>query len=568
MTRELRDYQREAVDAVYADWAVAPIPTGVILPTGCGKSTIVAQHCVDEARAGGRTLVLGEREDWLGNILSAVSELDPGVTTGWAQQDKIQARRQVIGGMVQTLQSERRRRQLIRPTKLIVDECDLAVAPRYGEIMAWAGCGEGTRTFGVTATMATATKPKPGQRGLGDVWPRIAYQRDIHWAVQSGWLVPPRGKVVVAEHLDLARAKIRAGDYQDADLGEMVAQDLPEIVGAWLEHAEHRKTAAYWPTVAVAQAAADAFNAAGIKSEVVTGTTPQDARREIYERTRLGVTQVLHSVGVLTRGWDLPELECILMARPTKSTPLYQQIVGRGLRPAPWVGKTDCLVLDVVGASRVNGLATLLQLYRAAKVQDDRPAPPLTYCDRCSYPKPAPGLNVSPLCACPPVVTERDPHGGRTLLRAGEARYVEHDLFSGPGLLWQTTRRRGRLFVAAGDRLGVLWPEPGGLFSAAHLAATGTRAGSSVAARFDIRPLGSRLELEDAKAAVEAWAQSYAAADLAERAAERAANRRAPRYLVARAQRCGVAGADRMTVGRVREEIDLAVASARLDVLG
>jgi superfamily II DNA or RNA helicase len=227
MTRQLRGYQREAVAAVYADWAESPAPTAIVLPTGCGKSTVVAQHCVDEARRGGRTLVLGEREDWLANILTATTELDPDVSTGWAQADRIQARRQVIGGMVQTLQTERRRRQMLKPTKVIIDECDLAVAPRYADIMAWAGCDTGTPTFGVTATLATAGRPKRGQRGIGDVWPRIAYQRDIAWAVDQGWLVPPRGKTVVVSHMDLDRAKVRAGDYQDADLGRWCLRTCP-----------------------------------------------------------------------------------------------------------------------------------------------------------------------------------------------------------------------------------------------------------------------------------------------------------------------------------------------------
>jgi hypothetical protein len=306
-----------------------------------------------------------------------------------------------------------------------------------------------------------------------------------------------------------------------------------------------------------------------VKSELIVGTTPQAERDQIKARLAAGVTRMLHSVGVATRGWDCPELSCILLARPTKSQPLYAQIVGRGLRPAAWVGKTDCLVLDVVGVTRVLGLASLPLLYKAAAVQDERPGPELVYCDRCSFPKPAAGLNVAPVCACPPPEpVERDPHGGRRLLRAGEARYVEHDLFGGPGLLWQTTRRTGRLFVAAGDRLGVLWPEPGGWWSAAHLAATGLHAGRTVAARFDMYPLAGGVELATAKLIVEDWARAYAGDELAQRAAERSSNRRAPAYLVAAAKRRGVVDADRMTVGRLREELDLVVASARLDVLG
>jgi superfamily II DNA or RNA helicase len=559
--RELRDYQAQAVQAVYDGWAEHDgAPQGIVLPTGCGKTDIIAAHAVDEARAGGRTLVLADRAELLDQVTERVGMHDPSILVGRAEAGVVGQFRPVIVGMVQTVRSVRRQSQLPRPTKIIVDECDLATAASYQAVFDWA---PDARRMGVTATMSRP-RPKRGEAGLGDIWPHVAFARDIQWAVDEGWLVPPRGRVVVADHLDLSKVKTVGGDYRDGELGELVAQDTPHIVEAWLEHGEDRITGAYWPTVAAANAALEAFAAAGVKSEIVTGATPADERRAIYARVQEGTTRVLHSVGVLTRGWDCPPLSCILMARPTKMPHLYQQIIGRGLRPSPATGKVDCLVLDVVGSTRVNTLATLIDLYRAARVEDDRPVE-LVYCEECGYPRPAPGLEVAPLCRCVREKVERDPDGGRE--RIENARYEDLDLFARSRLHWQVTRRLGRRFLAVGDRLACVWPELDGSFCAIHLAAKGVRSGVTVAERFDIRELVAGVSMEAATACAELWAERFDAADL-QRRARAVASRAKPNYgQLSAAAKFRVFVRTGMTAGQIQAEIDVTVASARLDYL-
>jgi superfamily II DNA or RNA helicase len=110
---------------------------------------------------------------------------------------------------------------------------------------------------------------------------------------------------------------------------------------------------------------AEAFVGAGIPSAVVHGGTPREERRLILKQLHTGDIQVVWNCGVLTEGFDEPTVSCVVMARPTKSAPLYQQIVGRGLRPdlsLPAGDRGDCLVLDVVGASGRHDLRTLVDL--------------------------------------------------------------------------------------------------------------------------------------------------------------------------------------------------------------
>src|SRR5712664_4982697 len=106
---------------------------------------------------------------------------------------------------------------------------------------------------------------------------------------------------------------------------------------------------------------AETFCAAGIAAEALEATTSLATRRAILQRLHTGATRVVANYAVLTEGFDEPSVDCIIMARPTQSLPLYQQMLGRGTRIYP--GKTDCLLLDVVGVSTQPTLHTAATLF-------------------------------------------------------------------------------------------------------------------------------------------------------------------------------------------------------------
>ena len=80
---------------------------------------------------------------------------------------------------------------------------------------------------------------------------------------------------------------------------------------------------------------AETFNQAGIEAEALDSTTPLPERRNILNRLRTGETRVLANCAVLTEGFDEPSVDCIIIARPTRSRPFYQQMLGRGTRTYP-----------------------------------------------------------------------------------------------------------------------------------------------------------------------------------------------------------------------------------------
>lgn len=575
MGRQLRPYQREACDAVHAEWASGIARTAIVLPTGAGKTDCIAHLAVTEAAAGGRVLILAHRSELLDQIGERCLMHAPDIPVGRVQADRNQHRRRIVVATVQTLAGARRRSRMLPPTLVIVDEAHHVASPSYVAVLRWAGCFDGTaRMFGVTATPSRSDK-----RGLGDVIETIAFARDIAWGIEQGWLVRPRGRVVVGEHLDLNKAKVSRGDYQDGELGELVSQDVDQIVKAWLEHADDRPTVAFCPTVASAQAMAAEFRAQGVPTgEVYGGTTPAE-RARVFGGITDGSLRVLVNVMVATEGLDLPVLSCALMARPTKVPSLYQQMVGRVLRP--YDGKVDALVLDVVGASHTQRLQTLIDLSPSAEVNTDELD--LIPCERCGgyvTRKPAAiaaaeaqGMEA---CSCPCdgcgfLVAEcacaagRDPDGGRRRL-LGPAKYAEVDLLglAESKLRWLATRK-GVPFSIVGDRIVVLWPDsgntgqgPDGTYSVGHIDARGR----------DGRWVDGDVPhpLDEAKELATTWALTYRPDVLDEQGAPwRTARRKATDKQVLRAQRMGIVDAQRYTVGGISDAMDVVAASRVID---
>lgn len=566
MARELRLWQAEAVQAVRAEWDAGVTRTAVVAATGLGKSSVVAKLATDEVAAGGRVLLLAHREELLDQLAETCRAFDPSIPVGKVQAATSQHRRPIVVASVATLRNPKRQARMLRPTMIVVDECHRAVSAGHLSVMTAAGAFEGVRTLGVTATMTRGDK-----KGLGDVWESVALVRDVAYGIEQGYLVQPRGRVVIGEHVELGQAKISRGDYQDAELGEMIAQDVGQVVKAWCEFASERVTVAFVPTVDSARLLCEEFLAHGVSAECVTGATPTADRKAMYARLAAGVTRVLVNVFVLVEGWDCPRVDCILWARPTKLRGVYIQGIGRGLRTAP--GKTDCLVLDVVGASRTQRLVTLIDLHPTAQVNTDEiDALP---CERCAgYVGITPAVvQAAALAGIPPCscrcedCTElradcacsstgpRDPDGGRRRLQ-GPAAYTDVDLLApelaASELNWLRTPG-GVSFVGAGMYLAAVTVDGGG-FAAGWCEAWGSKPGTD---------LVRGASIEQARAAVESWAEETGAYPRS--APWRAARKRPSEASVRVAVRLGIASPTSFTAGGLSDAIDIARAVRRFD---
>jgi superfamily II DNA or RNA helicase len=432
MTFELRDYQRECIDAVQSA-GLRVDRSVVVLPTGSGKTVIFA-HLTREwlAAAPGPVLILVHRDELVHQTVAKLRAIMPEVPLGIVKAERNDFATVTVAS-VQTLSRDARLRQMPQPSLVIVDEAHHAAADSYKKVLHEAGC---FTTRACYAVGFTATLMRADERGLGDVWQEIAYQRSILGMIKAKWLVDVRGKSVPIDGLDLDTVKHSGGDYQAGSLAsELAVRMVPDAVAeAYAEHASDRPGVLFAPTVESAYQFGETLAAKGITTATVDAGTPTEERQLIYKRHAHGDVQVITNCGVLTEGWDSPATSVCVVARPTTSTGLYIQMVGRVLRPFP--GKGSALVLDVTGAARRHSLATI-----GALLSTDRPM--------------RDGQSL--------LEAEIETVGGTDteVQYVLDSRVVDVDLFTQSMTQWLRTDR-GVWFVPAGKMLYFLWEAPDG----------------------------------------------------------------------------------------------------------
>lgn len=354
--RELRPYQAQAVDAVITQWAKDVRRTAVVLPTGTGKSTVIAKVACEAANMGLRVAMLAHRGELLDQMADTVPQVDPSLSRpGIVRADRDESDAQIVAASFQTLANSRRHAALGRRDVLLVDETHHVTADSYRRVV---------EDFGPDAFMCgfTATLRREDGKALRELIQSIAFERNLRWAIGEGYLIKPRGITVKIPDLDLGKVKTTAGDFQNRDLAEVMEAETDEVVKAILKHGADRKFIIFAASVQAAHDIAQGVSEGGQPAEAVTGEMSYDARQPIYNRFAggLGITQHLVTVMVLTEGADFPMCDGVVIARPTQSQNLYSQMVGRALRLYP--GKEDALIVDLVGTSRVLKLVTVSSL--------------------------------------------------------------------------------------------------------------------------------------------------------------------------------------------------------------
>ncbi|MEU7149159.1 DEAD/DEAH box helicase [Streptomyces sp. NPDC045456] len=365
-----RPYQSDAIKALISGWQGSGNRLAVVLPTGAGK-TVVFANLISELLPqldGKRALVIAHREELLDQAAAKVRAVRPGLRVGVVKAERDEHRdADVIVASIQTLAVERRREAIRDVGVVIVDECHHAAAPSYMTVLEHFGAWRGLPVAGFTATMTRA------DGGLAEVWQEVVFTLDILDMIEDGYLCDVRGKRVIVQGLDLDAVRTRAGDLQDGQLGQALEDSDagPVVARAYREHAAGRPGVVFTPTVATARSMAEAFTAAGIPAAAVWGDMGRDERAAVLDRYRSGDVQVLANCMVLTEGFDAPWTSCAVIARPTKSAGLYCQMAGRALRLSE--GKSDALILDVMGASTRHKLASIVDLTgRTVTVSDEK----------------------------------------------------------------------------------------------------------------------------------------------------------------------------------------------------
>ena len=333
---QLRPYQEEARTAIFNEWNGGSRRTLLVLPTGCGKTIVfakVAERCVTE---GKRVLILAHRGELLDQAADKIhSATGLMCAREQAEESSLGSWYRITVGSVQTLMREKRLSEFDSGyfNTIIVDEAHHALSDSYQRVLEHFGDAD---VLGVTAT------PDRGDmKNLGEFFQSLAYEYTLPKAIKEGYLSPIKA-VTIPINIDFTGVSVQAGDYKAADIDTALDPYLYAIAEEMKKYCRGRKTVVFLPLVKTSQKFTAILSEKGFRAAEVNGNSPD--RAEILADYAANKYDVLCNSMLLTEGWDCPDVNCIIVLRPTKVRSLYCQMVGRGTRLAE--GKTELLLLD------------------------------------------------------------------------------------------------------------------------------------------------------------------------------------------------------------------------------
>ncbi|KAF2719315.1 P-loop containing nucleoside triphosphate hydrolase protein [Polychaeton citri CBS 116435] len=364
----LRPYQEESIQAVLDHASKGERRLGLSLATGSGK-TVIFSHLIDrmpsQDKVASQTLILAHRKELVEQAARHCRELYPHKTT------EIEMGKHHASGLaditvasVQSIASQLRlsRYDPGRFKLVLVDEAHHVVSPTYLDILSHFGLRDRSPKACPVLVGVSATFSRADGLSLGAAIDHIVYHKDYIDMIEDDWL----SKLVfttVESGADLSRVRSRTGDFQPGSLSKAVnRQDVNTVtVRSWLAKATGRQsTLVFCVDLDHVASLTSEFRTHGIDARFVTSDTHPKTRSERLEAFKAGEFPVLLNCGIFTEGTDIPNIDCVLLARPTKSRNLLVQMIGRGLRKH--VAKADCHVIDMV-ASLGTGIVTTPTLF-------------------------------------------------------------------------------------------------------------------------------------------------------------------------------------------------------------
>ncbi|KAI0695173.1 P-loop containing nucleoside triphosphate hydrolase protein [Cytidiella melzeri] len=381
----LRPYQESCLEACTDALKSGVSRIGVSLPTGSGKTTVfitllsLVQPPPRHPNAK-RSLVIVNSVELANQTADQTKRLFPEWTV------EIEQGSQRASGLadltVATYQT------LLQPSRLtkfdpgalkaiIVDEAHHAAAPSYRHILSRfhssiAGPDKELAPPVLPHTIPifgfSATFSRHDGLALGSVFERIVYHRDFLEMIKDQWLCNVRFTSIRA-NIDLSNVTVnsRTGDFNATSIAQVVntASINKLVVQTWLDRAvKRRSTLIFCVNVAHVRDLTTTFREAGVDARYLHAGTLAGERKALIADFKAGVFPVLVNCAILTEGADIPNIDCVVVAKPTRSRNIFAQMIGRGMRLSPDTGKEDCHIIDFVDTlDRVAGVASVPHLF-------------------------------------------------------------------------------------------------------------------------------------------------------------------------------------------------------------
>lgn len=355
---KLRPIQHKAVDSVFQEWQ-GVTSTLLVCPTGFGKTICMAeiiQRMRQKNKAEfpdskpGMAMVIAHREELITQAKDKIERVT-GLSCGIEMADKQVYYNEMLGSgddifgsidvVISTIQTQNSGKSIVskRMTRfnpsdfalLLIDEAHHATSSSYKRIIEHYKSNPNIKIVGVTAT-----PDRSDEQALGQVFDSVAFNYEISDAINDGWLVDIKQRIIDVEGLDFSSVRTTAGDLNGGDLAELMEaeRNLHGIADPAIQIIGDKRAIAFTASVKQAEMLCEIFNRhrQGMASWIC-GKTEKDQRRTILKDFAEGRIQVVCNCGVLTEGFDDAGIDYILMARPTKSRSLYAQMAGRAIRP-------------------------------------------------------------------------------------------------------------------------------------------------------------------------------------------------------------------------------------------
>lgn len=377
---QLRPYQVDLINDLYRQINQGHRRIAIVAGTGAGKTVISGQICAHAGAAGKRLMFLVHLDVLVGQTYEKMQAfgLQCGfIKAGW--EENREAPMQIAS--IQTMAKRRWWRQW--PADVVFyDEGHITLFSQVGKAV--------LKTFPEAVHLVmTATPERLGKEQLGDYLDTLVASPVPGQLQQMGYLAPMRYYSMPQDGLaNLTGVKTVAGDYDEAGLKQ--ACDRPElidkIVREWQRLCAGKRTIAFCVDLEHAHHVAEAFRRAGIAADTVAGHTPIKERQRLYADLRQQQLLVLTSCNVISIGFDEPSVEVGLMLRPTQSSALHLQQIGRVMRISPHTGKQAGIILDQAGNLQRLGFPEDIQDYSLPVQQQGSGGgkpPPTKPCPQC-----------------------------------------------------------------------------------------------------------------------------------------------------------------------------------------
>ncbi|KIK05463.1 hypothetical protein K443DRAFT_675026 [Laccaria amethystina LaAM-08-1] len=381
----LRPYQEQCLDTCLEALASGVSRIGVSLPTGSGKTTVfvsLLSRLVPSAwnPVATRSLIIVNSVELARQSASQVASLFPRWSVEIEQGAKYKASgfADVTIATYQTLNSAERLAKF-NPHKLkavIIDEAHHAAAPSYRKLLAHFHpdikhpdplFAPPSPPHRIPIVGFSATFSRHDGLALGSIFERIVYHRDFLEMIKEQWLCPVRVTSVRAS-IDLKNVTIntRTGDFNPTSLAHVINTETINnlVVKTWIDRASTRKsTLVFCVNVAHVHTLTQSFRQFGVDARYLHSGTPIAERKALIAMFKAGHFPVLVNCAILTEGADIPNIDCVLIARPTRSRNVFAQMIGRGMRLSPSTDKGDCHIIDLVGSlSKMSGVVSIPSL--------------------------------------------------------------------------------------------------------------------------------------------------------------------------------------------------------------